>query len=147
MKFAPLFVGALALLAPTATAFAPSSLWTSTNARSTTELFAGVERNENFAKLTGGYLFPEIGRRRNAYLEANPEMNGKIISLGIGDTTLPVPPHILNGLLEGVKKLGNKETYTGVLCVSACGKRTFDGCCSSLIVDLFVLQGMEPNKA
>jgi len=28
-----------------------------------------VKRNSNFAKLAGGYLFPEIGRRRNAYLE------------------------------------------------------------------------------
>ena len=48
---------------------------------------SGVERNANFAKLAGGYLFPEIGRRRNAYLEANPDMADRIISLGIGDTT------------------------------------------------------------
>ena len=41
-----------------------------------------------------GYLFPEIGRRRNAFLADNPD--AKIISLGIGDTTLPVPDHILN---------------------------------------------------
>ena len=48
---------------------------------------SGVERNPNFAKLAGGYLFPEIGRRRTAYLEKNPEMADRIISLGIGDTT------------------------------------------------------------
>ena len=52
-----------------------------------------VQRNENFAKLQAGYLFPEIARRRNAYLAANP--GAKIISLGIGDTTQPVPEHIL----------------------------------------------------
>lgn len=51
-----------------------SSLWMS-----------GVLRNENFAKLQAGYLFPEIARRRNAYLAKNPD--AKIISLGIGDTT------------------------------------------------------------
>jgi len=74
---------------------------------------SGVERNANFGKLAGGYLFPEIGRRRNAYLEANPEMADKIISLGIGDTTQPIPEHILGGLVEGASKLGQKETYSG----------------------------------
>lgn len=78
-----------------------------------TKLYSGVERNENFAKLAGGYLFPEIGRRRNAYLEENPEMASRIISLGIGDTTRPIPEHILNGLVEGAKKLGTAEGYSG----------------------------------
>jgi len=53
---------------------------------SSTALNAGVKRNPNFGKLAGGYLFPEIGRRRTAYLEENPEMKDRIISLGIGDT-------------------------------------------------------------
>jgi len=42
---------------------------------------SGVARNPNFAKLTGGYLFPEIGRRRTEYLEANPEMASRVIFL------------------------------------------------------------------
>ena len=54
---------------------------------------SGVTRNANMAKLQAGYLFPEIGKRRNAFLAENPD--AKIISLGIGDTTLPVPEHIL----------------------------------------------------
>jgi len=74
---------------------------------------SGVTRNPNFAKLQGGYLFPEIGRRRNAYLEENPEMADRIISLGIGDTTQPIPEHILNGLVSSAKKLGTKEGYSG----------------------------------
>jgi len=74
---------------------------------------SGVTRNPNFAKLVGGYLFPEIGRRRTAYLEKNPEMADRIISLGIGDTTMPIPPHILSGLQSGSSKLGTKEGYTG----------------------------------
>ena len=63
-------------------------------------------------RLAAGYLFPEIGRRRNAYLEANPDAQ-PIISLGIGDTTMPVPPHILNGLSAGAAALGTKEGYSG----------------------------------
>ncbi|CAM9344205.1 unnamed protein product [Phaeothamnion confervicola] len=76
------------------------------------ERVTAVKRNPNFAKLSAGYLFPEIAKRRNAYLAANP--NGRsIISLGIGDTTLPIPPHILSGLASGVSKLGAQDTYTG----------------------------------
>jgi len=74
---------------------------------------SGVTRNPNFAKLVGGYLFPEIGRRRTAYLEENPEMADRLISLGIGDTTMPIPPHILSGLVEGATKLGTQDGYTG----------------------------------
>lgn len=70
-----------------------------------------VTRNENFAKLQAGYLFPEIARLRNAYLEKNPSAN--IISLGIGDTTMPIPEHILNGLVQGATKLGTKAGYSG----------------------------------
>ena len=72
---------------------------------------SGVKRNANIGKLQAGYLFPEIGRRRNAFLEKNPDAN--IISLGIGDTTQPVPEHILAGLAKGVTNLGAKETYSG----------------------------------
>lgn len=74
---------------------------------------SGVKRNENFARLAGGYLFPEIGRRRNAYLENNPDMASRVISLGIGDTTQPIPSHILSGLVNGASKLGTKEGYSG----------------------------------
>jgi len=110
MKFSP--VACLALVASSASAFSPA---TRDDGRATinTALFSGVQRNENFAKLQGGYLFPEIGRRRTAYLEEHPEMADRIISLGIGDTTQPIPPHILGGLVEGASKLGSKEGYSG----------------------------------
>ena len=57
-------------------------------------------------------MFPGIAKRRNAYLEANPDCRN-IISLGIGDTTQPIPPHILSGLVGGAEKLGTKDGYTG----------------------------------
>jgi hypothetical protein len=72
---------------------------------------SAVARNSNFAKLQAGYLFPEIARRRNAYLATNPD--AKIISLGIGDTTMPIPDHILDGLVKGASKLGTKTGYSG----------------------------------
>uniref|UniRef100_A0A7S1FXY0 Aminotransferase class I/classII large domain-containing protein n=1 Tax=Corethron hystrix TaxID=216773 RepID=A0A7S1FXY0_9STRA len=94
------------------TAPGASAFFTPTTRKSSSSLqMSGVTRNENFGKLAGGYLFPEIGRRRNAFLEKNPD--AKIISLGIGDTTQPIPPAILSGLVDGAKKLGEAQTYSG----------------------------------
>ena len=56
-----------------------------------------IERNEGFANLTAGYLFPEVAKRRREYQAAHPE--AKIISLGIGNTTEPLTPHIMHCLL------------------------------------------------
>lgn len=70
-----------------------------------------VRRNKNIAKLQGGYLFPEIGRRRRALLEREPD--AKIISLGIGNTTEPLTPHIVDGLKNAALRLGTQEGYSG----------------------------------
>lgn len=83
----------------------------STKSRRTITVASAVPRNSNFSKLQAGYLFPEIGRRRRAYLESHPDAD--IISLGIGDTTQPIPSHICQGLVNGAAKLGTKEGYSG----------------------------------
>ncbi len=56
-------------------------------------------------------MFPEIARRKQAYLSTHPEAD--LISLGIGDTTLPIPEHICQGLVRGASKLGTSDGYTG----------------------------------
>lgn len=70
-----------------------------------------VKRNKNIAKLQAGYLFPEINKRKNEFLEKNPD--AKIISLGIGDTTEPLTPYILKELSNEVINLSKKESYSG----------------------------------
>lgn len=70
-----------------------------------------VKRNKNMAKLQAGYLFPEIARRRRAHQEANPD--AKIISLGIGDTTEPIPPFIVEAMKNASIGLGTNEGYSG----------------------------------
>lgn len=70
-----------------------------------------MPRNANLAKLQAGYLFPEISRRCRVYLEANP--GAEIISLGVGDTTQPIPSHICTGLTGGAQKLGTVDGYSG----------------------------------
>lgn len=70
-----------------------------------------VARNPNFGKLQAGYLFPEIARRRRAHQEARPD--AKIISLGIGDTTEPIPPTIAAAMAKAAAGLGTLEGYSG----------------------------------
>ena len=68
-----------------------------------------AKRNSDIAKLQTGYLFPEINRRKNEFLEKNP--NAKLISLGIGDTTEPITPHIAKALTNAASALGTRDGY------------------------------------
>jgi len=70
-----------------------------------------IKRNQNLTRLKAGYLFPEVAKRRREYAAAHPD--AKIISLGVGNTTEPVLPHINEGLTEGARRLGTVEGYSG----------------------------------
>ena len=70
-----------------------------------------ISRNPCIANLKAGYLFPEIAKRRREYAAAHP--GAKIISLGVGNTTEPILPHINAGLVEGARRLGTAEGYSG----------------------------------
>jgi len=70
-----------------------------------------ISRNLNIANLKAGYLFPEVAKRRREYAASHP--GAKIISLGVGNTTEPIMPHIDAGLVEGARKLGTVEGYSG----------------------------------
>ncbi|GBG68484.1 hypothetical protein CBR_g3029 [Chara braunii] len=75
------------------------------------EMRTAVRRNENIGKLQAGYLFPEIARRRRAHAEKHPD--AKIISLGIGDTTEPIPQVITKAMEEAARGLGTLDGYSG----------------------------------
>jgi LL-diaminopimelate aminotransferase len=70
-----------------------------------------IKRNTCIANIQAGYLFPEIARRRREFAAAHPD--AKIISLGVGNTTEPILPHIDEGLVEGARRLGTAEGYSG----------------------------------
>ncbi|XVE48651.1 hypothetical protein DITRI_Ditri01bG0019200 [Diplodiscus trichospermus] len=70
-----------------------------------------VSRNSNIAKLQAGYLFPEVARRRAAHLEKYP--NAQVISLGIGDTTEPIPDVITSAMAKRSHALSTLEGYSG----------------------------------
>ncbi len=67
--------------------------------------------NENYLKLQAGYLFPEIGRRVNEFVKANP--GKKVIRMGIGDVTQPLVPSVIKAFHEGVEEMAKKETFKG----------------------------------
>jgi LL-diaminopimelate aminotransferase len=67
--------------------------------------------NENFLKLKAGYLFPEIARRVKAFSAAHPD--AKIIRMGIGDVTEPLPPAITQAMHKAVDEMSVRETFRG----------------------------------
>ena len=67
--------------------------------------------NEHYQKLEAGYLFPEIGRRVSAFLEANPD--AAVIRLGIGDVTLPLAPAIVEALHAATDEMARAESFKG----------------------------------
>lgn len=67
--------------------------------------------NENYLNLKESYLFAEIGRRVNAYVESHPDK--KVIRLGIGDVTLPLGEKVLDAMHTAVDELGKSESFKG----------------------------------
>ncbi len=70
-----------------------------------------IHINENFLKLSAGYLFPEIGRRVRNFRELNPQAD--VISMGIGDVTQPLAPAIVEAMHRAVDEMGLQESFKG----------------------------------
>ena len=70
-----------------------------------------TKRNPHLASLKHLYLFPEINLKKNRFLARNPGIS--LISLGIGDTTEPIPTSITDRLVQASARLGTAEGYSG----------------------------------
>ena len=70
-----------------------------------------IKINENYSKLKASYLFVDIARRISTYQEANPA--NKIIKLGIGDVTKPLPSACLEAFHKGVDDMAAEDTFRG----------------------------------
>jgi LL-diaminopimelate aminotransferase len=69
--------------------------------------------NENYLKLEKNYLFINIAKKINAFIEANPDKKDNIIRMGIGDVTLPIAPCVVEAIKKGADEMGVKETFKG----------------------------------
>ena len=70
-----------------------------------------VRVNENYLKIQSSYLFTEIAHRVKAFSEKNP--SAKIIRLGIGDVTEPLPPAVIEAMHKAVDDVAKRETFYG----------------------------------
>ncbi len=70
-----------------------------------------VKINNNFDLLSKKYLFDEIAARVAKYRQSKPKM--RVISLGIGDVTLPLPATVAKELSQAANELGTKEGFRG----------------------------------
>lgn len=67
--------------------------------------------NENYLKLPGAYLFSEVGKRAAKFQKENPD--AKIIRLGIGDVTRPLPQVCIDAMKRAADEMGKVETFRG----------------------------------
>ncbi|MEG0912078.1 MAG: LL-diaminopimelate aminotransferase [Oscillospiraceae bacterium] len=67
--------------------------------------------NSNFNNLISNYLFAEVSNRVSAFKKANP--NKTVISMGIGDVTLPLSAAVVDAMKAAAEEMGKKETFRG----------------------------------
>ncbi len=67
--------------------------------------------NEHFLKLPNNYLFSDIAKKVNSFKVTHPKE--KVISLGIGDVTQPLPAAVREAMHKAVDDLGSKDTFHG----------------------------------
>jgi LL-diaminopimelate aminotransferase len=70
-----------------------------------------IRINDNYTKLKASYLFADIARRVNTFVQANPDK--PVIRLGIGDVTEPLPPVCIAALHAATDEMANRATFKG----------------------------------
>lgn len=67
--------------------------------------------NENYIKLPGSYLFSDIAKKVTEFKAAHPQ--AKVIRLGIGDVTKPLPQASVEALHKAVDEMADATTFRG----------------------------------
>ena len=70
-----------------------------------------IRINPNYPKLSSSYLFSEIARRVAAFKAQNARAN--VISMGVGDVTLPLTPTVVKAFHQAVDDMGSARTFRG----------------------------------
>lgn len=61
-----------------------------------------ININKNFRNLSQNYIFTEINERKNTFLKDNE--NAKLLSLGVGDVSLPLGKNLIKVMQKQLKK-------------------------------------------
>jgi LL-diaminopimelate aminotransferase len=67
--------------------------------------------NEHFRNLKASYLFAEIRRRTKVFSDAHPGV--RLIDLGVGDVTRPLPPAVVHAIHDAADEMARAETFRG----------------------------------
>lgn len=96
--------------------------------------------NENFLKLPGSYLFSDIAKKVKAYQESHPDK--RLIRLGIGDVTRPLPQASIEAMHRAVDEMANKSTFHGYG-----PEQGYDFLIDTIIKNDFEPRGIEPSSS
>ncbi len=67
--------------------------------------------NEHYQNLRAAYLFAEIRRRTDAFAAAHPA--ARLVDLGVGDVTRPLPAAVVRALHEAADDMARADTFKG----------------------------------
>ena len=67
--------------------------------------------NESYLNLRSSYLFAEIRRRQEAFAAAHPDV--RVIDLGVGDVTRPLPSAVIGAIHEAAEEMARPESFRG----------------------------------
>ena len=67
--------------------------------------------NEHFLKLPSNYLFSDIAKKVNSFRITHPK--AKLIRLGIGDVTRPLPSACIKAMHKAVDEMADAKTFRG----------------------------------
>jgi LL-diaminopimelate aminotransferase len=70
-----------------------------------------VRLNTNYGKLVDSYLFSAVSKKVESFRQSHPEAD--IISLGIGDVTLPLAKAVTSAMHNAVDELSGAATFKG----------------------------------
>lgn len=70
-----------------------------------------VKVNENFEKIEASYLFSTVAKKVAEFQKNN--LDKKVIKLGIGDVTRPLPKVCIEAMKKAVDEMGKLDTFRG----------------------------------
>ena len=70
-----------------------------------------MKMNHNFSNIAQSYLFSTVAKKVADYTAAHPDK--KVIRLGIGDVTLPLPRVAVTALKKAADEMGSAATFRG----------------------------------
>lgn len=67
--------------------------------------------NAAYGNLRASYLFAEIRRRTKVFVDAHPGV--RLIDLGVGDVTRPLPPAVIRAMHDATDDMARADTFKG----------------------------------